>query len=209
MQDRANRTRHAILRAAAESFDDHGYLGTSLQDIVKRRDISKGALYFHFQSKEALAVAIIQEQRDSWPPMVARLREFHPRAIHLLMELSWQVARLICTDVKMRAGIRLMFERDAISQPAPSPLTYWTDTVESLLKDARDQGDLLPDVNARETAELLVAAFSGLHIVLDRGIERCDLPRRVTAAWRCVLPRLVNTGCVTDMAGIATRDHEA
>ncbi len=65
-QERAAWTREGILQAAAETFETRGYLGTSLRDIVTRRDVSKGALYFHFQSKEALAIAVVQEHYEKW-----------------------------------------------------------------------------------------------------------------------------------------------
>src|ERR1700729_2748438 len=97
MQERASRTRRAILQAAAEMFESQGYLGTSLQDIVKRKKISKGALYFHFASKEALAQAIVQEQYDMWTTAVEKLRATYPRAVRVILEMSWCVARM-CRD---------------------------------------------------------------------------------------------------------------
>src|SRR5262249_39937193 len=61
-QDRAERTRNAILEAAAVVFDERGFNGASLSDILAKAGVTKGALYFHFSSKEELARAIVEEQ---------------------------------------------------------------------------------------------------------------------------------------------------
>lgn len=47
--------RLAILRAAAQSLSEKGYHGTSLTDVAKRLNMTNGALYYYFKSKEELA----------------------------------------------------------------------------------------------------------------------------------------------------------
>ena len=42
-------------------FAEVGYQATGLGDIIERAEMTKGALYYHFDSKEALATAIIAE----------------------------------------------------------------------------------------------------------------------------------------------------
>jgi AcrR family transcriptional regulator len=62
---RAAETCGRILDAAAVLFDLHGYLGTSMNDLLGESRVTKGAFYFHFPSKESLAVAIVQSQYDA------------------------------------------------------------------------------------------------------------------------------------------------
>lgn len=54
-QERAIRTRRALLVAAAEVFDEVGYEAATISDVLKKSGMTKGALYFHFTSKEELA----------------------------------------------------------------------------------------------------------------------------------------------------------
>lgn len=61
-QDRAIRTRRAILEAAAIVFEKQGFQAATITDILKMAGVTKGALYFHFQSKEALAHGVLNEQ---------------------------------------------------------------------------------------------------------------------------------------------------
>lgn len=80
-QERAVRTRQALLDAAAEEFDRHGYEGTSLNRVCRAAGITIGALTFHFSTKAELADAVQSQGRiitraalDSMPP--ARLPRF-------------------------------------------------------------------------------------------------------------------------------------
>lgn len=52
-QARAINTRALILEGAAQVFEERGYLGTRLDDVADQIGLTKGALYFHFRSKEA------------------------------------------------------------------------------------------------------------------------------------------------------------
>ncbi|MCA1836105.1 MAG: TetR/AcrR family transcriptional regulator, partial [Actinobacteria bacterium] len=65
-QPRARATRQAILTAAAEHFARNGYHATSLDSVLADSGGTKGALYFHFASKEALARAVVAEMVQRW-----------------------------------------------------------------------------------------------------------------------------------------------
>ena len=62
-QARAVEPRAAIIRAAADVFGAVGYGGASMADICVAAGLTKGALYFHFESKETLALAVIDVQK--------------------------------------------------------------------------------------------------------------------------------------------------
>jgi AcrR family transcriptional regulator len=60
-QARSDATRRKIITSAVELFNEIGYPATGLGDIIERAEMTKGALYYHFDSKESLATAIIEE----------------------------------------------------------------------------------------------------------------------------------------------------
>ncbi len=202
MQDRASRTREVILRAAATVFDDRGYVGTRLEDVVDGQGISKGALYFHFPSKEALAAAVVREHYDLWSELTGRLRPEHPRAVRLLIELSRRIAQMLLHQTGVRAGLRLMSERNLIGPSVPRPFVSWVTAVEGLLTEAREQGDLRPDVLPGPTAVVIVSAFAGLPQALAAGAEPADPVGWATALWRSLLPGLVTAPCAAEMYAV-------
>lgn len=77
-QDRAIRTRHTILVAAASVFEERGYQAATITDILTTAGVTKGALYFHFQSKEDLAYGVMAAQgrhMGTVPPRTCKTQE--------------------------------------------------------------------------------------------------------------------------------------
>ena len=65
-QARAVETRHTVIAAAAEIFEERGYGNTSLSDVIERANVTKGAFYYHFATKEDLAAAIIEQANNAF-----------------------------------------------------------------------------------------------------------------------------------------------
>jgi AcrR family transcriptional regulator len=61
----ADQTRRRILDAATELFNERGYAGTSIRDITERLGMTKGALYYHFASKDELLHAMVAPLLDA------------------------------------------------------------------------------------------------------------------------------------------------
>ena len=57
---KAEKTRLQIIEHAAVLFNQKGFAGTSMEDIMNATGLSKGALYGHFKSKDEIAVASFQ-----------------------------------------------------------------------------------------------------------------------------------------------------
>ncbi len=57
----AEQTRQKILEVSADEIHKHGFTATSLSCILKRCEISKGALYHHFSNKMELGYAVFEE----------------------------------------------------------------------------------------------------------------------------------------------------
>ena len=65
VQERSRTRRQRVLDAALEVFTQHGYGDTAIDEIARASDTSKGGLYFHFPSKQALFLALLDEARWS------------------------------------------------------------------------------------------------------------------------------------------------
>lgn len=57
-------TRERLLEAAVEVFATKGYYEAAVDEIVQRSNTSKGSVYFHFPSKEALFLAVVDHLGD-------------------------------------------------------------------------------------------------------------------------------------------------
>ncbi|MFB7274777.1 ScbR family autoregulator-binding transcription factor [Streptomyces sp. NPDC056244] len=184
-QQRAIKTRAAILEAAASVFDQYGYDAATISEILARSEVTKGALYFHFPSKEDLARGVLRDQtRDLVPaPTDSKVQE--------LIDVTMVVAHRSLHDMILRAGTRLAVEQGSVDFSDVSPFPVWSSLSAELLVQAKERGELLPYVKPRETAELVVGAWTGIHVYSRVVADRRDVERRVSVMWEHLLPSMV------------------
>lgn len=186
-QERAERTRTAILDAAAEVIDERGFAGASLSDILARAGVTKGALYFHFSSKDELAHALVTEQFQ----VSQSVSELNDLGLQTAIDQSHDLAHALRTNVRVRASVRLVIETGSFSNPTPEAYTRWIEVVRTYLTAAQNRGDLRQELDPDRVAHWVVAAFAGIQIQSQVLTGRADLHDRITEMWRIALPGLV------------------
>ncbi|MFC5661512.1 ScbR family autoregulator-binding transcription factor [Kitasatospora misakiensis] len=177
-QDRAARTRLLVLTAAAELFAARGFRHTSVQEVADRVAMTKGAVYFHYPTKEALAVAVVEQHYARWPLLLAEVTAEGHGPLATTVRLLTGAATAFRDDIVARAGARLQIERPQIDAELPDPYVDWTELLGSLLTRAEAAGELRAGVSPQAAARSLVAAFFGTQQVSDGLHERADLVER-------------------------------
>ncbi|WP_371799701.1 TetR/AcrR family transcriptional regulator [Streptomyces sp. NBC_01707] len=183
-QARAIQTRRSILVAAAAVFDERGYSSATISEILARAGVTKGALYFHFNSKEELALGVMDLQLDSvpLPPQLTKLQE--------LVDQGMLLAHRLRNEPLVRASVGLAMDQAVEGLDRGTPFRAWIDRLEHLLSAAKNQGELLPHVQPGETAELLAGAFSGVQVMSQVLCNREDLGRRISVLLHYILPSI-------------------
>ncbi|MFI5724527.1 ScbR family autoregulator-binding transcription factor [Streptomyces cyaneofuscatus] len=189
-QERGARSRNLLLRVAAEVFDERGFDSASTTEILERSGLTRGALYHHFPSKEALAVALLTAHRD-----FLRVPD-QPTKVQAVINLTHAYAHQLQTDPALRACVRLAVEQSSLRGPAAAPYQQASGTVRELLAKAKEQGELLPGIDPVEAAEMINGTFTGVQVMSRVQTGREDLPQRVSTMWRFLLPGLVNPGMI-------------
>jgi AcrR family transcriptional regulator len=105
---RADTTRLQILRAASRQFARRSYSVVSLDDILADAQVTKGAMYFHFRSKHALASAIIEYRAAVARASVDQLLARKLSGLETLIDISYLVAVEDIGDETARAGLNLL-----------------------------------------------------------------------------------------------------
>src|SRR4051812_25848149 len=107
-EGRADTTRHQILRAAAHQFARRAYYEVGLDDILAHAELTKGAMYFHFRSKHALAVAIIERHVAAGRAAVQELLAKQLSGLETLIDFCYLIAVQDITQDVSRAASNLL-----------------------------------------------------------------------------------------------------
>ncbi|MFH8476834.1 ScbR family autoregulator-binding transcription factor [Streptomyces sp. NPDC018000] len=184
-QDRAIRTRQTILSAAAKVFEKHGYQAATITEILAEAGVTKGALYFHFQSKGELAQGVLseQDQRLTVPDRPCKTQQ--------VVDVIMLHAHRLQTDPMVRAGVRLSLDQQAQDLDRSGPFLNWSQIMRGLLEKAQAQGELLPHVAPHETSDVLVGSFAGIQAMSQALSNYQDLDERVRSLLRHLLPSVI------------------
>lgn len=153
-QARAVQTWRSIVDAAASVFDDYGYERAAISEILRRAKVTKGALYFHFASKEAIAQAIMDEQTKT----VEFEQEGSP--LQSLVDGGQQFAFALRHNAMARAGTRLSIE--GVFLGGPHPWGDWIDATARMLELGQERGEVFPQIDPMVSAKIIVASFTGI-----------------------------------------------
>jgi AcrR family transcriptional regulator len=175
-------TRAAVLKAAAAAFDEAGYLAATLDDIVARTGMTKGAVYFHFASKEALAGELAALHYARLEEIVVAAADVEYDALGQMVLLTLAVAEAAGRDAVLRAGARLSVERHVVGGGIADPFEWWVRLLSGYARRARREGVLVESVAPAALARLLATFMLGA-VQLGSGGQRFDLYRQLDEFW--------------------------
>jgi AcrR family transcriptional regulator len=191
-QARAEATRGKIIDAAVDLFDEVGFAATGLGDIIKRAEITKGALYYHFDSKETLAAAIIEEATGRVIGAFREIAASSSPALENMVHGSFVVLGLIAHDKLARIGRQLARALGQFTPAGAETYRDWTTVVSGQARKAVEEGDLRDGVDPDVVAETVIAVLLGveqLSTALSRG---ADMLPRLSWAWQMLLPSIAD-----------------
>ncbi len=152
----------SVLRGAVKVFNERGYDGTSMEDLSRELGITKSAIYHHVAGKEELLLlgvgraldglfALLDDIAELDAPAMTRLEELARRSVQLL------VAELPFVTLLLRVRGNTKAERQALARRRS-----FDAAVADLVAQARDEGDLRPDVDPALVARLLYGMINSV-----------------------------------------------
>jgi AcrR family transcriptional regulator len=186
-QARSEVTRRKIIDAAVQLFNDVGYSNTGLGDIVEQAGMTKGALYHHFSSKEALAVAIIEEASGILLSTFQGICRSSAPALESMIHGVLFVVELGNTDKLVRMGAVLLRVFAKFSEVSTLNYGVWLAEMVTQARRAQAEGDLRADIDAQKAGEFIVSAMLGAEIVSNAVSRGEDVWERATGTWEFVL----------------------
>ncbi len=163
-QERSERTRAHIVETAAAEFAERGFDGVSLNDLVAASGMSKGAFYFHFASKEEIALAAFRAKQKEIFSLFAAQPAPTGAADRLAFNLRMR-ARLMRDDPSLRCITRLGSQFNLRSAPGSAYVAYLNATLRSiadLVTDGLRRGEFRGGLDPEAAARAIFACTVGI-----------------------------------------------
>ena len=169
-KEEALETRNAILDATVRVFAAKGAANASLTDIAREAGVTRGAIYWHFTNKADLLNALWDEVLLLYTPL-ARASESRdePDPLGRLRELYVRFLGRLADDPRQQPLIRLLFDPgrgsediDLIRTRHLQTLHQRNRSVQTVLRNAIDRGQLSPDLDVRLGTIAVVSFIHGL-----------------------------------------------
>jgi TetR/AcrR family transcriptional repressor of nem operon len=176
---KGEQTRQEIIRKAAPIFNQKGYDGAALSDLMRATGLEKGGIYRHFESKQELA------------------GEAFDHAWKLAMDARFEGTRQIPNTVdRLKQIVRNFRDRRAGVIPGGCPLlntavdsddgnpqlrakarqalSSWLDRLQVIAEEGKRRGEVRSDVDSAELAMLIVSTLEGSFMI--RRLQKKDEP---------------------------------
>ncbi len=174
------------MRAASYQFARRAYHDVGLDDILTEAELTKGAMYSHFRSKHALAVAIIERQKAAGIVAMEDLRSRNLSGLETLIDFSYLIAAQDILTDGVRAGLNLLESAGRSEGLQERVLDEWIQALAVVAERAIADGDIDKRWSPQDVGRLIVSLHMGL-----RQTSNLDDPKRflldLEKSWGLVL----------------------
>jgi AcrR family transcriptional regulator len=163
-----DQTREKLLHAAFCEIHRKGFQAASIANIIEDTGLTKGALYHHFPTKQALGLAVIDEViRERLDGLIFKSLRESERPVETLLEIiatidEWRPDNFIDLGCPLNNLMQEMSPLDeAFKDRLNAVLMIWRDAVENALLRGKEQGVIRADVDCQAVALFVVSAWEG------------------------------------------------
>ena len=188
------------MQAALEVFHSRGFNGSGVQDIVNAAGVPKGSFYNHFESKEALGVAVVHAYTESVSAFVAqagasgiidgpgsplqRVRAYFEAVIEQNVSCGVRKGCLLGNF-----ATELAPHSTEITEAVIQALDAWSAAVAVALGQARDAGELPAGTDVAALARYLVDGYEGAAVRAKVVDDRAPMDEFIRTTFDFLLKR--------------------
>jgi TetR/AcrR family transcriptional repressor of nem operon len=179
---KGEQTRQAIIRKAAPIFNQRGFEGAALSDLMRATGLEKGGIYRHFESKQQLAGEAFDY---AWQlALDARFGEAQK-----ILDTVDRLKRVVLNFRDRRAGLvqggcpllNAAIDSDdgnpALRTKARRAFGSWLGRLQSIIEEGQERGEIRSGVNPTDLATLIVTTLEG-SLMLER-LQRAPEPLNI------------------------------
>lgn len=188
-QARAAATRQKIIDSAVQLFSDRGFAETGLNDISDHAEISMGAFYYHFASKEAVAAAIIEQ---GWPKaleVLAACMDAPSPGLENVIAMTFSLSSLMKQDKSVWVANHLNQALGLISEHGRRGFQDRANAFVNRVARSLRAADVREGVTFETVGNMVWMTVHGCHLLSDAMTD--DVFARLLESWRIMLPAMV------------------
>lgn len=181
------RSRGKLVRAATRRFAARGYSATSVDDVCRDAGVVKSAVYWHFESKEGLLAAVLEETANAWIRGVVDSvfqtgdpRERLARAVAGFRDLIENRPALL------RVLHAMTLERTRVSRSTRAVLLRVSDRARHALVDGLAEAIGMRPAGLEDVGALVLAAVDGIFLQHQLRQDPAELDRLFAELERAI-----------------------
>ncbi|WP_217181059.1 TetR family transcriptional regulator [Streptomyces sp. AC495_CC817] len=179
-QQRSEETRQALIASGARVFAKTPFDKARIADVLEPLGLTQGAFYFHFANKHELALEIIKTELSLMVELAEQGASSAPDPLTGLHGMSLALARLVQTDVRVQAGLRLTAHSPGeFPEFLGASFGVWESTISRSLEGAQADGLVSRDLDLGAAARFIVATFVGVQEISAISADWTDLEARI------------------------------
>jgi TetR/AcrR family transcriptional regulator, transcriptional repressor for nem operon len=160
------RTRGRLLQAAFREIHRSGFRSADVDAILAAAGVTKGALYYHFASKEALGYAVVDEvvasiTREKWLQPLRSAKDPIDTLVGIVESTSLRPGDLECGCPLNNLAQEMSPLDEGFRRKTAKVFRDWHDAIAAALREGQERGVVRNDVDPNETATFLIAAYEG------------------------------------------------
>jgi AcrR family transcriptional regulator len=160
------RTRASLLQAAFGEMHRSGFRGSDLETILNQAGVTKGAMYHHFDNKEAMGYAVVDEvigelMRAKWQSPLQQAKNPIDALIGIVRSTSFRPALLAHGCPLNNLAQEMSPLDEGFRRRTAKLFDEWRSAVATALRQGQKRGTVRKDVDADESAIFLIAAYEG------------------------------------------------
>jgi len=169
-------TRERLLDAGEALIYDRGFSATSVDKVIERAGVTKGAFFYHFKSKADLGRAIIRRHADRdmahCDRTIARAEKLSGDPVQqvlIFVGLLQEEAEALPDPVPGCLFASYLYQRleypDDVAEMTAVTLAYWRDAFARKLRDAAEAYPPKAEISAEDLADMLLAVIEGSYVL--------------------------------------------
>lgn len=167
-REMSERTVRKLIEVGIDLFSEQGYTSTSIDQIVKKAQLSKGAFYAHFESKEEFLIRIL---RESFREYFEGLQHILDRKNRNLVDSYMESSKLTLKESYQKGFSQLLLQTAMVSRQLPNVheklkalIDEWRQNLIPYFDEMKKEGFINKTLDSGRIFTLGVALFMGYNI---------------------------------------------